>query len=189
MARSLHATLDMPETSPGTKPAGSKPTAEGAYANFMSRTYAMEFEATERYAQFAQRLQENGNGDCALFFRQLAEIEDRHAKRILVSMGWTSLPAPPPAIAWEGSEVPGTAGLASEGSLMHPHRALELALRREIQAQKYFEGVASGGAPQRVREAAAEMATEERRRATLIETWLARAPRPIFGGELEKIGL
>jgi rubrerythrin len=173
----------MRQPSTQTKPTGSRPTAEGAYADFMSRTYAMEHEATERYTQFAAQLEANGNGECALLFRQLAQIEDRHAKRILVKMGWTSLPALPPAFAREGSEAPETASFDTANDRMRPHHALELALRREIQAQKYFEHIASGGAPQRVRAAAAEMATEEQAHARLIENWLARLPRPASGWE------
>jgi rubrerythrin len=167
----------MPQPSAQTIPTRSKPTAEGAYTDFMSRTYAMEHEATERYAQVAEELNATGNGECALLFRQLAEIEDRHATRILVKMGWTSLPLLPPAFDRDGSEVPETTMFDSARPLMQPRHALEMALRREVQAQKYFEDIASGGAPQRVRLAAAEMATEERAHARLIENWLARVPR------------
>ena len=160
-----------------TTPTTRKPTAEGAYTDFMSRTYAMEHEATERYAQLAETLNATGNGECALLFRQLAEIEDRHATRILVKMGWTSLPLPPPAFDRDGSEVTETTMFDSVHDLTQPRHALELALSREVRAQKYFEDIASGGAPQRVRLAAAEMATEERAHARLIENWLARVPR------------
>jgi rubrerythrin len=173
----------MPQLSTQATPTRSKPTAEGAYVDFMSRAYAMEKEAAERYMQFAEQLEVNGDAKCATLFRQLAEIEDRHAKHILLKMGWTSLPAPTDAFAWEGSESPETARLDLVNSLRHPHHALELALRHEFQAQKYFEHIASGGAPQRVRAAATEMATEERAHARLIENWLARVPRPTSGWE------
>jgi len=152
---------------------------------FMSRTYALEREATERYAQFAAQLEANGDGEWALLLRQLAEIEDRHAKRILITMGWTSLPAPAPARAGAREarwfdELP---------RAVRPQQALELALRREVLAQKFFAGIASGGAPQRVRKEAAHMATEEQSHARLIVDWLARVPRPASGGARRRIGL
>jgi rubrerythrin len=173
----------MPQLSTSTRQERSKPTAEGAYVDFMARAYAMEQEATERYTEFAERLEGSGDSECAQLFRQLAEVEDRHAKRILVRMGWTSLPALPTAFAWAGSEAPETARLDLAGYLTHPYRALELARRCEFQAQRYFEHIASSGAPHRVREAAAEMAAEERSHAKLLEYWLARVPRPIPGQE------
>jgi rubrerythrin len=178
----------MPQTSVEAKPARSRPTAEGAYTEFMSRTYAMEFEVTERYAAFADHLDASGNGECALLFRQLAEVEDRLAKRILVQMGWTSLPAPPAMFAADGGKAPGTASLDSLRQLPRPHHAVELALRREVLALKYFEGIAAGGAPERVRLAAAQMA-RERAHARMIQNWLARVPRPEAVGARETIGL
>jgi rubrerythrin len=167
----------MPGLSTETKRPWRRPTAEGAYVDFMARAYAMENEASERYAQFAKQLDANGNGECALLFRQLAEIEDRHAKRILITMGWTSQPSLPETFDWEDSDAPETAKLDSVDYIVFPHHALELALRCEVQAQKYFEQFASGGAPHQVRIAAAEMAAEERAHARLIELWLARLPR------------
>jgi rubrerythrin len=147
----------------------------------MARAYAMEHEAMERYTRFAEQLEASGNGECALLFRQLAEIEDRHARRILLSMGWTSLPVPLVDITSENHDAPETARLDAVRYLTQPHQALELALRCENQAQRYFERLASGDVPRRVRVAATEMAAEERSHAKLLEHWLAQVPRPISG--------
>ena len=129
----------MPEPSTQTTPTRNKPTAEGAYTDFMSRTYVMEHEATERYAQLAEELKASGNGECALLFRQLAEIEDRHATRILIRMGWTSLPLLPPALDRHGSEILETTTSDSVHFLTQPRRALELALRREVRVPESKE--------------------------------------------------
>ena len=156
-----------------------KPATTGAYAAFMSRAYTMELEAAERYTQLADQLETQDNRDVAMVFRKLAEIEARHAKRILGEMGWPSAPALPPAFGWEGSEGPETAPLDSLHHPMQPYHALEIALRCELQAQKYFENIASGAA--RVRAAAEEMASEEREHVKLIRDWLSRLPRPVSG--------
>jgi rubrerythrin len=150
----------------------TKTGAADAYAAFMSRAYAMELEATERYTRFAGELEAQDNDEVAMLFRKLAEIEALHAKRILAEMGWASMPALPPAFAWEGKEGPETAPLDALRHAVQPRQALEIALRCEIKAQKYFENISSGAA--RVRAAAEEMAADEREHAALIREWLSR---------------
>jgi rubrerythrin len=147
----------------------------------MSRAYAMELEAVERYAQFAEQLDAHNNREVAALFRKLSEVETLHAKRILEEMRWPSMPALPPAFAWEGPEGPETAPYDAVHYLMQPWHALEIALRCEQHAQQYFEGIAASEAPQRVRDAAAEMAGEEREHVRLICEWMKKVPRPAAG--------
>lgn len=149
--------------------------------DFMSRAYAMELEATERYAQFAEQLDTHNNREVAQLFRKLAQIEGLHAKRILEEMGWPSVPALPPAFAWESAEAPETAPFDALHYLMQPWHALEIALRCELQAVQYFDGIAAGAVPERVRAAAKEMAEEEREHVALIKEWMKKVPRPAPG--------
>ncbi len=151
------------------------------YSEFMARAYAMELEAVERYAQFAEQLDTHNNREVAALFRKLSAIEALHAKRILEEMGWPSLPVLTPAYAWEGPEAPETAPFESVHYLMHPYHALEIALACELQAQKYFEQIASGSAPKQVKAAAEEMAGEEREHVTLIRAWMKKVPKPSAG--------
>jgi rubrerythrin len=153
------------------------------YADFMSRAYTMELEATERYAAFAEQLETHNNREVASLFRKLAEIEKLHAKRILEEMQWPSVPALPPAYAWEGVEGPETAPFDSLHYLMQPWHALEIALCCEREAQKYYEGIAAGRAPKPVRDAAREMAAEEAEHVRLIQEWMERVPKPQGGWE------
>ena len=149
-----------------------------ALEDFMARAYAMELEATERYAQFADQLDTHNNREVAQMFRKLAEVESLHAKRILDEMRWPSMSALPPAYAWEGAEGPETAPLDAVHYLMQPYHALEIALRCEQQAQKYFEDIAAAQVSPAVRTAALEMAGEEREHVRLIQQWLKRVPQP-----------
>ena len=149
--------------------------------DFMSRAYAMELEATERYAQFAEQLDTHNNREVAQLFRKLSQIEGLHAKRILEEMGWPSVPALPPAFAWESTEAPETAPFDALHYLMQPWHALEIALRCELQAVQYFDGIAAGDVPERVRAAAKEMAEEEREHVALIKEWMKKVPRPAPG--------
>jgi rubrerythrin len=149
-----------------------------SYADFMARAYAMELEATERYAQFADQLDTHNNREVAQMFRKLAGVEALHAKRILEEMNWPSMPALPPAFAWETPEGPETAPFDQMHYLMQPFHALEIALKCELQAQKYFEDIAASKAPAAVRKAATEMADEEREHVRLIRDWMKRVPQP-----------
>jgi len=148
------------------------------YEDFMARAYAMELEATERYAQFAEQLDAHNNGEVARLFRKLAEIEALHAKRILDEMKWPSIPALPPVYAWEGPEGPETAPFDSLHYLMQPWHALEIALRCELDAQKYYEDIAASRSPAQVRDAAREMAADEAEHVRLIREWMQRVPQP-----------
>ena len=147
----------------------------------MSRAYTMELEATERYTQFAEQLETHNNREVASLFRKLAEIEKLHAKRILEEMQWPSVPALAPAYAWEGAEGPETAPFDSLHYLMQPWHALEIALRCEREAQKYYSGIATSRAPKPVRDAAREMAAEEAEHVRLIKAWMTRVPKPPAG--------
>jgi rubrerythrin len=150
--------------------------ASDAYADFMAQAYTMELEATERYTQFAEQLDVHNNRGVAELFRKLAAIEALHAKRILEEMGWPSLPALPVPAAWDEGEGPEAAPLDAIHYLMEPFHALEIALECEQRAQKHFESIAAGTAPEKVRAAAAEMAEEEREHVRLIREWMARVP-------------
>jgi rubrerythrin len=147
----------------------------------MSRAYAMEIEAAERYAQLAEQMDAHNNRDVAQVFRKLSALEAIHARRILEEMNWPSLKAPPPPYAWEGAEGPETAPFESVHYLMQPWHALEIALRCELEAVKYFDGVAEANVPERVREAAQEMALEERGHVVMIRQWMDKVPRPAAG--------
>ena len=149
-----------------------------SYADFMARAYAMELEANERYAQFADQLDTHNNREVAQMFRKLAGVEALHAKRILEEMNWPSMPALPPAFAWETPEGPETAPFEQMHYLMQPFHALEIALKCELQAQKYFEDIAASKAPAAVRTAATEMADEEREHVRPIRDWMKRVPQP-----------
>ena len=159
----------------------TKPKPSGQYADFMSRAYTMELEATERYAQFAEQLETHNNHEVAQLFRKLADIEALHAKRILDEMKWPSMPALPPAYAWDSSEGPETAPFDSLHYLMQPWHALEIALRCERDARQYYDSIAASGAPKQVRDAAREMAADEAEHVRLIEEWMKRVPRPKAG--------
>ena len=172
---------DMPTNNPRARRAQTNPIATGTYTDFMSRALAMELAAAQRYTKFADQLKKGNHRGIAEVFRKLAKAEGLHAKRILTQMGWPKPPPLPRAFAWEGIDGPETAPLDCVHDSIQPPEALNIALRCETRAQKYFEDIALSDAPASVRDAAAEMASEERDHTKLIESWLVWMPRPLLG--------
>jgi rubrerythrin len=151
-----------------------------SHADFMARAYALELEASERYAQFADQLETHNNPEVAKLFRKLAEIETLHASNILARMKWAAVPAMPVPFAGDG-EGPETAPFEAVHYLMQPWHALDIALRGELRAQQFFQEMAAASADPQVRRAANEMAEEEREHAELIRAWMKKVPQPAPG--------
>jgi len=157
----------------------SAPTAPRTLAEFMTLALAMETEAAERYAEFADAMEMHNNLEVAALFRKLAGIEGKHAAQIMAEMGWREAPAMPPGRAtWEGFEAPETTPGDEVHYLMQPYHALKLAEYNEQRAAEFFEHFAEAGLPAEVRAAALEMAADEREHVRLIRDWLAKYPVP-----------
>ncbi|HLB13823.1 MAG TPA: ferritin family protein [Burkholderiales bacterium] len=145
----------------------------------MAYAYALELEASERYAEFAEAMAAHNNREVAELFRKLARIEHRHAEQVLEDMGWAEPPAPPSAgYRWEGPEGPETADVTALHYLMQPYHVLELALHNERRAHRFFTALAKAATTDRIRRAALGMAAEEAEHVRLIEDWMKRVPPP-----------
>jgi rubrerythrin len=162
------------------KAARASPAATvGTMRELMAYAYALELEAAERYAEFAEAMAAHNNREVAELFRKLARIEHRHAEQVLEDMGWTEPPAPPSTgYRWEGPEGPETADVTALHYLMQPYHALEIALHNEQRALKFFNGLAKSATTEKLRRAALEMAAEEAEHVRLIEDWIRRTPPP-----------
>ena len=164
-------------TTPKKPRANGTRAAAGPYAQFMARAYAMETDAAERYADFADQMDVHNNPEVAELFRKLSSIEALHAKRILDEMGWKQPPRAP--LAWDEAEPPETTAHTELHYLMQPYHALQLALRNEQRAEQFFARIARARkAPPEVRRAATELAEEEREHVRLIREWMKRVPKP-----------
>lgn len=147
-------------------------------AEFMVHAYAMETEAAERYAEFADAMETHNNREVAEMFRKLSRIEQRHAEQILEQMGWKQSPVTAAGYRWEGVEGPETADPTELHYLMQPYHALEIALLNEKRARDFFANLAKVTKDKGVRDGALEMQEEEEEHVHLIEEWLARTPKP-----------
>jgi len=154
-------------------------------ADFMKQAYAMELEAATRYAEFADEMEVANNREVAELFRKLAGIEKLHAKKILEQMSWQSPPTDLEPFRWEGLEGPETGEHNDLHYLMQPYHALQIALRNEERAARFFASIARQDLPRAVLDAAHEMAEEEREHVELVKAWMARVPKPEKGWDID----
>jgi rubrerythrin len=81
--------------------------------------------------------------------------------------------------------MPETIPTSEAHYLMPAYHALELALESELRAQKFFEQAERSTRDARVRDAAREMAAEEREHVRLIKDWMKRVPKPEPGWDYD----
>lgn len=145
----------------------------------MAYAYALELEAAERYAEFADAMELHNNREVSDLFRKLARIEQRHAEQVLDEMGWANPPeAPHGGYKWEGFEAPETGDVTDLHYLMQPYHALQIALHNERRAHVFFGNLVKQAGNAKVKKAAEEMEQEEAEHVRLIEEWLKRTPKP-----------
>ena len=176
------AKAKVPKRTSGGRTTGAA-TAE--YVEFMKQAYAMELEASTRYAEFADQMEVANNREVAELFRKLAGIEKRHAAKILQQMGWKTPPADLVPFRWEGLEGAETGEHNDLHYLMQPYHALQIALKNEEHAAQLFASIARRKLPRTVLAAAREMAEEEREHVALVKAWMARVPKPEKGWDVD----
>jgi rubrerythrin len=117
---------------------------------------AMEEHSAERYAELAEAFEVYCNADTSAVFRELAEVERRHAADFP-----TSQVEPPKVMPW-GAEEPEIADPDHVHYLMLPWHAYDLALRHEQQAENFFAEIAARSPNPGIKVAAHSLAERER---------------------------
>ena len=166
------------KTAAAPKSAAAAAVPVKSNAEFMAHAYAMEAEAAERYAEFADSMEVHNNLEVAELFRKLSRIEQRHADQILEQMGWKQSPVSAVDVRWQGAEGPESADPTDLHYLMQPYHALEIALHNEKRARDFFANLAKVTKDPGVRKGALEMEQDEVEHVRLIEEWLKRTPKP-----------
>ncbi len=154
-------------------------TAPRSLTEFMAQAWAMEMEAAQRYAEFADAMETHNNSDVAKMFRTMAGYELKHADQIMAEMGWTDAPPLTPRSGdWPGVEGPETTPGDAVHYLMQPYHALQLALAAEQRAERFFAALARAATVASVRKAARELQAEEREHVALVRAWMKKVPQP-----------
>jgi rubrerythrin len=165
---------------PATRTVAAKggPAVPRTLEDFMQQALAMELEAAQRYAEFADSMEIHNNREVAEMFRKMAKIEGKHAEQIMAEMGWKEVPAIAAMPAWEGFEGPETTPSDEVHYLMQPWHVLQLALANEERAERFFARLARAATTASVRKAALELQEEEREHVELIQAWIKKVPKP-----------
>ncbi len=156
----------------------NQPAVPATIEDFMAQAIAMEFEAVERYQQLADTMETHNNGEVAELFRKMSVIEAKHAEQMLAEMGWSEIPPGTRAQSWEGFDSPEMVAMEDIHYLMTPWHALQLALKAEQRAVRFFDALADAAKSEPVRKAALELLEEEREHVELIMNWLNKVPKP-----------
>ncbi|HXP30144.1 MAG TPA: ferritin family protein [Stellaceae bacterium] len=158
---------------------GADAPAISTVEDLLARAYAMEIEATERYAEFAAQLELHSNVDVADLFRKLAGAERKHAEALARDLAERGVAvAPGAALAAPGAEGLETTLGDALHYLMTPYHALQIALRNELRAFAFFSNLSHSAAPDDIRRLASEFAQEEKLHVELVRELLARLPKP-----------
>ena len=146
---------------------------------FLAHALAIENEAVERYTTFAEQMEVTNNPEVAELFREMARLENLHAREIEARIGDQPLPDPAPwDYQWPHGDAPEAIDFSETHYLMTPHQALTLVLAAERRAVEFFETVEGATSDEEVRRMAAEFAKEEREHVELVRKWRERYPPP-----------
>ena len=141
---------------------------------------AIEREAAERYAEFAERMDDLGNKAVAEIFDTLARFEAEHLEALERRTEGVTLPElDTHEYRWLDAAAPETAARELVFRLMTPRNALSIALGAEKRAQAFFEHVLMTAADPALRGLAREMAMDEAEHVAMIERLLERTPEPL----------
>jgi rubrerythrin len=145
---------------------------------FYALLYSIELEAAERYIELADQMEVHNNPAVATLFRELAEIEGRHADRMRTEGQGVQAIRPRDLMSSVGFEWPETMPFDTAHYLMTPAHALRAALANEQQTARCFEELAITAGDPAIRSLAAEVAREERHHVELLQRWVAQYPEP-----------
>jgi len=141
---------------------------------------AIEREAAQRYAEFAERMEDLGNLAAAEVFARLAGFEAEHLEALLRRTAGISLPQlSSNDYRWLGAGAPETAARELVFRLMSPRQALAIALGAEQRAQAFFEQVLMTADDPALRGLAREMAADETEHVVMLEKLLETTPGPV----------
>lgn len=156
-----------------------KSSGIGSTTDLLARSFSLESEAGDRYAELAQQMHTHNNPEVAELFKELSRIEKLHVDRVMEHLDAAAVKRIAATnYRWEYPEGPETTDMGAVHYLMSPHHALQLALHNEKRAYDFFTRVATEATDNGIVELALEMAAEEQEHVQLVEQWLARYPPP-----------
>lgn len=159
---------------PTLSAAADIPVCEMSLSELLLHALVIELEATQRYTQLADMMEQTGNRKVAKIFAKMSRIEAAHAETIDDQIKGRHLPILTPSqYHWRGTEAPENTDSTRLFHLMTPSQAMSLALDNEKRAYEFFADVVDDCRDESVRDLAAEFAAEEEQHIAWVEGWLA----------------
>jgi rubrerythrin len=144
----------------------------GSVGEFYAHALAIEREAAKCYRRFQEHFADRGEEVLAGLCGNLAHFEEDHHRLLVERAGKLKLPElPPERYRWLESGSPEAADCEVVFRLATPRELLEIALKAERGAKRFFEWVAGTTANGEIHALAEEMASEE---AEHVQ-WVTRA--------------
>jgi rubrerythrin len=154
-------------------------------AELYAHAIAIESEAAQRYAEFAQRMNDEGRDDLAAVFAGLARAESEHLKALERRTEGVVLPdLRASQYKWFDDGPPENAARELVFRLMTPRQALAIALHAEQSAHAFFEHAYWAAADPGVRALAREMAADEKEHIAALAQQLEATPAPALHSTL-----
>lgn len=149
---------------------------------FLAHALAIETEAAERYATFADQMEVTNNPEVAGLFRKMAGHESEHARQIEMLAEGQELPHIAPwDYAWGSDNPPEGVDMSDTHYLMTPWQALTLILEAEQRAVTFFQNIVDSDVDEDTLSLAHEFLEEEQEHVDLIKVWRDRYPVPESG--------
>ena len=144
----------------------------GSVEEFYVHAFAIEGEAARCWRRYQEHFADRGEEVLAGLSGNLARFEEEHHQLLRERAGKLALPElPPDRYRWLESGAPESADCEVVFRLATPRELLEIALKAERNAKRFFEWVAGTTANGEIHELAEEMAREE---AEHVQ-WVTRA--------------
>lgn len=144
--------------------------SEGALLTFLAYSEELERESQERYAELAAAMATHNNREVAAFFEGMAQQAKEHLAEVLQISAGRELPALRPwDFQWPAAEPPETISYEALHYRMSLREALELALRNEYAAERFYRRYGESSDDGAVQRLAAQFADEEAEHARALE--------------------
>jgi len=154
-------------------------------AELYAHAIAIEREAAECYAEFAQRMADEGKDELAGVFARLARTEAEHLEALERRTDGVELPhLRSHGYKWLDSGIPEVPARELVLRLMTPRQALAIALHAEQRAYAFFEHVYFTASDPALRALATEMAAEEREHVAMLARLIEATPSPSLDSTL-----
>lgn len=150
--------------------------SDDALLTFLAYARELERESEDRYTELAAAMTTHHNRDVADFFTEMARQAREHLSEVLQISAGRDLPALQPwDFQWPAAEPPESASYEALHYRMSLPEAVELALRNEYAAERFYSQYGAGSNDTTVQRLAAEFADEEAGHARALERLLQKS--------------